>query len=106
MRHVTAPLHTQHSAKEYVFRLEQRGGRPMPRPVVRPDLSVLTVLRGNTEAAKEARTTLAAEVRANLPTPEDPANAQPAVSFSQVHGTVAQVTRKICGPARRPCRKP
>lgn len=103
MRHVTAPLNTQHSAKEYVFRLEQRGGRPMPRPVARPDL---TVLRGNTDAAKEARATLAAEVRANLPTPEDPATAQPGVSFSQFRDTVAQATMKICGPARRSCRKP
>lgn len=63
MRHVTAPLHTQHSAKEYVFRLEQSAVRPTSRPIVRPDLDVL---RGNSQAAAEARATLSVEVRARL----------------------------------------
>ena len=107
IRQVTSPplhTHTHTTLSQRVrFRLEQCGGRPQPHPVTRPDPHVL---RGNSDAAKEARATLAAEVRANLPPTEDPAAASPEYSFSQFRDTVAQATMKICGPVRRSCRKP
>ena len=100
MRHVTAPLHTQHSAKEYVFRLEQSAVRPTSRPIVRPDLHVL---RGNSQAAAEARATLSAEVRARLPTTEPDDRSY---TFSLFRQVVDDAILKVCGPSRRSCRKP
>lgn len=101
MRHVTMPLHTQHSAKEYTFRLEQSGVRSRPPPIVRPNLNAL---RGNSEAAKEARTTLASQVRARLVTNQQ--MAQTDVDFSQFRTIVQTETLQVCGPSRRSCRKP
>ena len=100
LRHVTDPLQTQHSAKEYLFRLEQSGRRPRPTGVrTRPDLQAL---RGNSDAAREARVTLAAKVKEELAArPESTA-----VAFADFRQIVARHTLQVCGPVQRSCRKP
>ena len=57
LRHDTAPLHAQHCANECAFLLEQKT-RARSQTVV-PE-------RGNTEAAREARATLAQLVRQDV----------------------------------------
>ena len=99
LRHDTAPLHTQHSAKEYVFRLEQKTRARSQSVVPRPDL---TVLRGSTEAAREARTTLAQLVRQDVELLHEGTCAE----FGPFRRIVMDRALQVCRPARRSCRKP
>ena len=94
LRHTTGDLHIQHSAKEYFYRLEQTKRQTSVCRTRRPDLSVL---RGNTEQAQEARTTLAQKVRADC---------QDNTDFSDFRTIVARHTLDVCGECKRSCRKP
>ena len=97
MRHTIDFLHTQHSAKEYVFRLEQTKQSRFRHHVAKPDLNVL---RGISEEACAARTVLADRVRDDCAMhPEPP-------SFSVFRGIVAQQTLNVCGEQRRSGRQP
>eukprot|EP00435_Cladocopium_sp_Y103_P023322 s794_g5.t1 len=94
LRHTTGDLQTQHSAKEYVFRLEQSRRHQRMTRSPRPDL---TVLRGNSDAAAEARSTLAEEVKQSC-TPE--------MSFTEFRKVVEQKVLTVCGEVKRSSRKP
>ena len=96
LRH-TLELHTQHSAKEYVFRLEQtRSPRPTRR-VARPDL---TALRGTSLAAQEARATLITKMQ------EECARTDQAVSLTQFREIASKHTLNVCGETKRSGRAP
>lgn len=97
VRHSLGPLHTQHSAKEYVFRLEQTQRQGFRHHVPKPDLRVL---RGNSQAACEARTTLTNQVR-------EAVGAQPdAVTYPRLRAIASQKALEVCGETRRSGRQP
>ena len=97
MQHAIDFLHTQHSAKEYVFRLGQTKQFRFRHHVAKPDLNVL---RGISEEACAARTVLADRVR------DDFAMHPVPPSFSVFRGIVAQQTLNVCGEQRRSGRQP
>ena len=94
LRHTTDDLQTQHSAKEYVFRLAATQARHRGPRVPRPDLSIL---RGTSEAAAEARDTLTHRVAQAC---------GPDTSFDDFRRVVAHQTLTVCGEMPRSCRKP
>ncbi|CAE8687861.1 unnamed protein product [Polarella glacialis] len=101
VRHDTVDLVTQHSAKEYVFRLEQTARTRRFTVAAKPDL---LALRGVSEAAREAQQTLATKVSERVSRMlVQPGDCLPYASFRQV---VAQATMDVCGPQQRSSRKP
>ena len=99
VRHTTSDLLTQHSPKEYVVRLEQKRRKQLVPAAPRPDLSVL---RGNSEVAQEARKALAEGVRAELTARHGDVCAE----FEDFRKTAAEHALRVCGPVQRSCRKP
>eukprot|EP00435_Cladocopium_sp_Y103_P026824 s2439_g6.t1 len=96
VRHSLDPLRTQHSAKEYVFRLEQTQRQGFRHHVPKPDLRVL---RGNSHASREARTTLTTQVLEAVGAQHEP------VTYPRLCAIAAQKAVAVCVETNNQCQE-